>query len=210
MTPASLPRLSPLLTRQWLTIDGVLAQQWGFITTGQCLRLGVTHTHLKRLRQAGYLEGVAHGVMRRPHRIRAGDLHAARLAWVAAGKDLFPAERLAAEWPDYVVTATTALALHGLAEAVSPPQLAVIKTGKPRERSSTADVLGLERPLRWGTDVTMRRGLPVATPASAINALSTVGRDLVDDFATYLDGVAAAADDRRDREAILAAIASAT
>ncbi|MFI8774081.1 type IV toxin-antitoxin system AbiEi family antitoxin domain-containing protein [Gordonia sp. NPDC062954] len=140
MTPTSPPRLSPQLARQALVIDDVLAQQWGFITTGQCLRLGLTRTHITRLRQPGYLDGVAHGVMRRPRRVRSGVLYGARLAWVAAGGDLFPAERLAAEWPDYVVTATTALALHGLAEAVSLPQLAVINTRGARERWSTAEV----------------------------------------------------------------------
>ena len=207
LTP--LPRLNTQLTLRWLDIADLLADQWGFITSGQCARLELTRTDQKRLRQNGYLAPVVHGLMCQPDHLGDRVTDTARLAWVAAGKDLFPSERLSAQWPDYVVTAMTALELHGLGEASCPlPQLAVIRTSSGHRRTTTAELLGVSQPLSWHHDVTVLDGLPVATPASAITVLGTEGRHLLDDLTGYLHKIAETAADHPDHDVIMEAIAS--
>ncbi|QGP90578.1 hypothetical protein GKZ92_22940 (plasmid) [Gordonia sp. 135] len=209
MTSTPPPRLNTQLTLRWLDIADLLAEQWGFITSGQCARLELTRTDQKRLRQNGYLVPVAHGVMCQPDHLGDRVVDTARLAWVAAGKDLFPSERLAARWPDYVVTAMTALELHGLSETCCHlPQLAVIRTSSGHRRTATAQPIGVSQPLSWHDDVTVLDGLPVATPASAIKVLGSEGRHLVDDLIGYLRTIAEAAADHPDHDAIMEAIAS--
>ncbi len=210
VAPTPLPRLNTQLTLRWLDIADLLADQWGFITSGQCARFELTRTDQKRLRQNGYLVPVVHGVMRQPDHLGDSVVDTARLAWVAAGKDLFPSERLAARWPDYVATATTALELHGLGEASCPfPQLAVIRTSSGHRRTTTAELLGVSQPLSWHHDVTVLNGLPVATPASAITVLGAEGRHLLDDLTGYLQAIGEAVADRPDCDAIMEAIAYA-
>ena len=202
------PRHSSPLWARWIDTADLRARQWGFITSGQSGRLGVDLTQQKRLRQRGMLKAVAYGVMREPDRSDdEGVLADARLAWVNAGKDLFPEERLAAGWPDYVVTATTALAIHGLAEPAGElPQLAHTRARWPRYQLSTADVITVEVPVTWD-EVSLLDGLPVATPATAIATLVSTEPPLVDDLASYLDTVAAAATERPDLRKIVQAIA---
>lgn len=202
------PRRSSPLWARWIDTADLRARQWGFITSGQCGRLGLDLTQQKRLRQRGMLKAVAYGVMREPDRSDdAGVLVAARLAWVNAGKDLFPEERLVAGWPDYVVTATTALAIHGLADPAGElPQLAMIRTHSARRQLSTADVIGVDVPVTWD-EVALLDGLPVATPAAAIATLASAEPPLVDDLVIYLDTVAAAATERPDLREIVQAIA---
>lgn len=212
MPAASLPRLNPQLTLRWIDTTDLRNQQWGFITSGQCARMELTLTDQKRLRQNGYLESVAHGVMREPDRVRDAVVNSAQLAWVAAGKDLYPDERLSAEWPDHVVSGTTALAIHRLGEPVGAlPQLSLIRSSSARRyQSSTADLLALDAPLTWD-QVDLINGLPVATPTVAIATLAAVTEpDQVDSLATYLDAVAAAAAEHPNREAIVRAVADAT
>ncbi|MFV3116734.1 hypothetical protein [Gordonia amicalis] len=210
MTPTPLPRLNTQLTLRWLDIADLLTEQWGFITSGQCARFELTRTDQKRLRQNGYLVPVARGVMCQPDLLGDRVVDTARLAWVAAGKDLLPSERLAARWPDYVVTATTALELHGLGETSCPlPQLAAIRTSSGHRRTTTAELLGVSQPLSWHHDVTVLNGLPVATPASAITVLVAEGRHLLDDLTGYLQAIGEAVADRPDRDAIMEAIACA-
>lgn len=201
------PRHSSPLWARWIDTADLRARQWGFITSGQSGRLGLDLTQQKRLRQRGMLKAVAYGVMREPDRSDdAGVLAAARLAWVNAGKDLFPEERLAAGWPDYVVTATTALAIHGLADPAGElPQLAMIRTHSARRQLSTADVIGVEVPVTWD-EVALLDGLPVATPAAAITTLAAAEPPLVDDLAGYLAAVIVSAVDYPDRAAIESAV----
>ena len=201
------PRHSSPLWARWIDTADLRARQWGFITSGQSGRLGLDLTQQKRLRQRGMLKAVAYGVMREPDRSDdAGVLAAARLAWVNAGKDLFPEERLAAGWPDYVVTATTALAIHGLAAPAGElPQLAMIRTHSARRQLSTADVIGVEVPVTWD-EVALLDGLPVANPAAAITTLAAAEPPLVDDLAGYLAPVIVSAVDHPDRAAIESAV----
>lgn len=208
---AHLPRLNPQLTLRWIDTADVRAQQWGFLTTGQCARIEMTATDLKRLRQNKYLVPVAHRVMREPGRVGGRVLESARLAWVAAGTFLFPGERLAATWPDHVVTGTTALAIHGLADVTGPlPQLAVIRTNSIRRYSvRTAELLAVDGPLSWD-EVTLIDGLPVATPAAAIATLAATDPARAADLAAYLSGVARASADRPDHDLIVQAVAQAT
>jgi hypothetical protein len=198
---------------RWIDTADLRTEQWGFITTGQCARYEMTTTDLKRLRQNKYLVPVAHRVMREPDRVGEGVLEAARLAWVAAGKFLFPAERLTATWPDHVVTGTTALSVHGLTAATGPlPQLAVIRTNSVRRYSvRTAEMLAVDDPLSWD-EVTLIDGLPVATPAAAIATLTATNPAMAGDLASYFDTVAAASAsaDRPDHDLIVQAIARAT
>lgn len=205
------PRRSSPLWARWIDTADLRARQWGFITSGQCGRLGLDLTQQKRLRQRGMLKAVAYGVMREPDRSDdAGVLAAARLAWVNAGKDLFPEERLAAGWPDYVVTATTALAIHGLADPAGElPQLAMIRTHSARRQLSTADVIGVDVPVTWD-EVALLDGLPIATPAAAIATLAVAEPPLVDDLAGYLAAVIVSAVDHPDRAAIGSAVERAT
>ncbi|MFE0750685.1 hypothetical protein [Gordonia sp. NPDC058843] len=211
MPASDLPRLNPQLTLRWIDTADLRTAQWGLITSGQGARFEMTATDLKRLRQNRYLVPVAHAVMCEPDRVGDGVLESARLAWVAAGKELFPGERLAAAWPDYVVTGTTALALHELADPIGPqPQLAVIRTNSARRySSSTAELLAVDVPPSWD-EVTLLDGLPVATPAAAIAALAATEPTLVDDLTEYLSDVAAASADRPDHDLIVRAIARAT
>lgn len=208
---ASLPRLNPQLTLRWIDITDLRNQQWGFITSGQCARMELTLTDQKRLRQNGYLESVAHGVMREADRVRDPVVDPARLAWVAAGKDLYPDERLSAEWPDHVVSGTTALAIHGLGEPVGAlPQLSVIRSSSARRyQSRTADLLASDVPLTWD-DVTLVDGLPIATPVVAIAQVGNPEWSLVDEPATYLEDVAAAAASHPHRAQIAQAVAAVT
>jgi len=202
------PRRSSPLWARWIDTADLRARQWGFITSGQCGRLGLDLTQQKRLRQRGMLKPVAYGVMREPDRTDEGVLAGARLAWVDAGKDLFPAERLAAGWPDYVVTATTALAIQGLADPAGElPQLAHTRACWSRYQTNTADVITVEVPVTWA-EVTLLDGLPVATTATAIATLASTEPPLVADLASYLDTVAAAATERPDLREILQTIAT--
>lgn len=136
-------------------------------------------------------------------------LAAAQLAWVSAAPGSAPEKRLSAERPDYVVTAYTALALHGLADppVETLPQLAV--TGRFRHRqTATYAIVPRRADLSW-EDVVVLDGLPVFTPAAAIRDLAAHGgARFADDLADYFTVIAGAAAGRPDRAAIDAAIAA--
>lgn len=147
--------------------------------------------------------------MRESRPLADDSLAAAQLAWVSAAPGSSPEERLSAERPDYVVTAYTALALHGLASppVETLPQLAV--TGRFRHRqTATYAIVPRRAALSWD-DVDIVDGLPVFTPAAAIRDLAAHGgARFADDLADYFTAIAAAAAGRPDRAAIVAAIAA--
>ncbi|MFI8774046.1 MULTISPECIES: MucR family transcriptional regulator [Gordonia] len=200
---------SSVLARRWADSAPLRAQQWGLITSAQLQRLGVNGSSQLLLRRRGLLVSVARGVMREP-RPPADDLLAvAQLAWVSAAPGSAPEERLSAARPDYVVTAYTALALHGLAAppVETLPLLAV--TGRFQHRqTATYAIVPRRAELSWD-DVAVLDGLPVFTPAAAIRDVAAHGgARFGDDLADYFTTIAGAAADRPDQAAIDAAIAA--
>lgn len=200
---------SSVLARRWADSAPLRAQQWGLITSAQLQRLGVAGSSQLLLRRNGLLVSVARGVMRESRPPADDLLAAAQLAWVSAAPGSTPEERLSAERPDYVVTAYTALALHGLADppVETLPQLAV--TGRFQHRqTATYAIVPRRADLSWD-DVAVLDGLPVFTPAAAIRDLAAHGgARFADDLADYFTAVAGAAAGRPDRAAIVAAIAA--
>lgn len=200
---------SSVLARRWADSAPLRAQQWGLITSAQLQRLGVSGSSQLLLRRNGLLVSVARGVMRESRPPADDLLAAAQLAWVSAAPGSAPEERLSAERPDYVVTAYTALALHGLADppVETLPQLAV--TGRFQHRqTATYAIVPRRADLSWD-DVAVLDGLPVFTPAAAIRDLAAHGgARFADDLADYFTAVAGAAAGRPDRAAIVAAIAA--
>lgn len=200
---------SSVLARRWADSAPLRAQQWGLITSAQLQRLGVAGSSQLLLRRNGLLVSVARGVMRESRPPSDDLLAAAQLAWVSAAPGSTPEERLSAERPDYVVTAYTALALHGLDDppVETLPQLAV--TGRFRHRqTATYAIVPRRADLSWA-DVAVLDGLPVFTPAAAIRDLAAHGgARFADDLADYFAAIAGAAAGRPDRAAINAAIAA--
>ena len=200
---------SSVLARRWADSAPLRAQQWGLITSAQLQRLGVNGSSQLLLRRKGLLVSVARGVMCEPRPPSDDLLAAAQLAWVSAAPDSTPEQRLSAERPDYVVTAYTALALHGLADppVETLPQLAV--TGRFRHRQTATYAIVPRRAVLSWDDVAVLDGLPVFTPAAAIRDLATHGgARFGDDLADYFTAIVGAADSRPDRAAIVAAIAA--
>ncbi|MGW8813070.1 MucR family transcriptional regulator [Gordonia terrae] len=200
---------SSVLARRWADSAPLRAQQWGLITSAQLQRLGVSGSSQLLLRRNELLVSVARGVMRESRPPADDSLAAAQLAWVSAAPGSTPEKRLSAERPDYVVTAYTALALHGLADPPvdTLPQLAV--TGRFQHRqTATYAIVPRRADLSWD-DVAVLNGLPVFTPAAAIRDLAAHGgARFADDLADYFAAIAAAAASRPDRAAIVAAIAA--
>lgn len=200
---------SSVLARRWADSAPLRAQQWGLITSAQLQRLGVAGSSQLLLRRNGLLVSVARGVMRESRPPADDLLAAAQLAWVSAAPGSTPEERLSAERPDYVVTAYTALALHGLADppVETLPQLAV--TGRFQHRqTATYAIVPRRAELSWD-DVAVLDGLPVFTPAAAIRDLAAHGgARFADDLADYFTAIAGAAAGHPDRAAIDAAIAA--
>ncbi len=200
---------SSVLAQRWADSAPLRAQQWGLITSAQLQRLGVAGSSQLLLRRNGLLVSVARGVMREPRPPADDLLAAAQLAWVSAAPDSTPEQRISAERPDYVVTAYTALALHGLASppVEKLPQLAV--TGRFQHRqTATYAIVPRRAELSWD-DVAVLDGLPVFTPAAAIRDLAAHGgARFADDLADYFTAIAQAAASRPDQAAIDAAIAA--
>jgi hypothetical protein len=142
------------------------AGQWGMVTTRQALSLGVDDVTLHRLRAAGLLEAVRHGVQAvtssppgeaRPEQAVWLSLHPSAAAW----------ERPKLDPDGGVVSHRSAARLHGLGELPATGIELIV----PRRRAMRAADVRLRRAELTDADVTTIDGLPVTTPMRTIRDL---------------------------------------
>jgi predicted transcriptional regulator of viral defense system len=149
-------------------LSGYTAGQWGMVTTRQALSLGVDDVTLHRLRAAGLLETVRHGVHAATS-AAASDARAEQAAWLSLRPGAAAWERPALDPDGGVLSHQSAARLHGLGDL---PDTRVEMT-VPRRRTSRDPGVWLRRAELADADVTLLDGLPVTTPLRTI-------RDLLD------------------------------
>jgi len=149
-------------------LGGYTAGQWGMVTTRQALALGVDDVTLHRLRAAGLLETVRHGV----HATTSAPASDARLeqaAWLSLRPDAAAWARPKLDPDGGVVSHESAARLHQLGDL---PNTRVEMT-VPRRRTMRDPGVWLRKAALTDSEVTLLDGLPVTT------ALRTI-RDLLD------------------------------
>jgi predicted transcriptional regulator of viral defense system len=144
-------------------LSGYTAGQWGMVTTRQAQLIGVDHVTLHRLKTAGLLEGVRHGV----HAVTSSGVSRARAeqaAWLALRPQVAGWERPKLDPDGGVVSHRSAARLHGLGDLVNTR----VEMTVPRRRTMRDPGVWLHRAELTGADVTVLDGLPVTTPTRTI------------------------------------------
>jgi predicted transcriptional regulator of viral defense system len=156
------------LTRAVELLSGYTTGQWGMVTTRQALSLGVDDVTLHRLRAAGLLAAVRHGV----HALTsspASDARPEQAVWLSLRPDVAAWDRPKIDPDGGVVSHQSAARLHGLGEL---PAVRVEMT-VPRRRTMRDPGVWLRKAELTDSDVTTLDGLPTTTPTRTI-------RDLLD------------------------------
>jgi hypothetical protein len=149
-------------------LGGYTTEQWGMVTTRQAQLLGVDDVTLHRLRSAGLLETVRHGVHATTSSA-ASDARMEQAVWLSLRPATPAWERPKLDPDGGVVSHQSAARLHGLGDLPD----AHVELTVPRRRTMRDPNVRLYRAELAGPDVTLLDGLPVTT------ALRTV-RDLLD------------------------------
>ncbi|MCF3940680.1 MucR family transcriptional regulator [Gordonia sp. GW1C4-4] len=197
-------------------VAAACARQWGLITSAQIAVLGLHGQDAKRMRDAGVLITVQRGVHRHHHVTETVPtlLTDARCAWLLTRPAMWHEDRLALPAPDAVVTATTALALHGI--TTTQGVLPEIAMDTERSYRSTARILTPPDGLDW-SQVQLIDGLPIAPPIPALAAVIAAAAadhsversvDLTAFVASAVAHICADAADHPDSEAVIGAVAS--
>jgi len=150
------------------SLSGFTAEQWGMVTTRQALSVGVDDVTMHRLRAAGLLETVRHGV----HSLTSSPASEARpeqAAWLSLRPEAAAWERPKIDPDGGVISHRSAARLHGLGEL---PAIRVEMT-VPRRRTMRDPGVWLRKAELTDSDVTTLDGLPTTTPIRTI-------RDLLD------------------------------
>lgn len=139
-------------------VGSFTADQWGMVTAKQAKSLGVDAVTIHRLRAAGLLEQVRHGV----HAVTTAALSYARVeqaAWLALDPGVPAWERQALDPSGGVLSHGSAARLHGLGELVDDR----ISFTVPHRRTSRDRDLRFRHGRLETEDVTLLDGLPVTT-----------------------------------------------
>jgi predicted transcriptional regulator of viral defense system len=144
-------------------LSGYTAGQWGLVTTRQALPLGVDDVTLHRLKAAGLLETVRHGV----HAVTSSAASGARseqAAWLSLRPEIAAWERPIIDRDGGVISHQSATRLHGLGDLPNTH----IEMTVPRRRTMRDPGVRLHRAGLTEPEVTVLDGLPVTTPARTI------------------------------------------
>jgi len=147
-------------------LSGYTAGQWGMVTTRQALALGVDDVTLHRLRAAGLLETVRHGV----HATTSAPASDARLeqaAWLSLRPDEAAWTRPKLDPDGGVISHESAARLHLLGDLPSTR----VEMTVPRRRTMRDPGVWLRRAELTDAEVTLLDGLPVTTPLRTIGDL---------------------------------------
>lgn len=134
------------------------AEQWGMVTSKQARTVGIDAVTLFRLKEAGFLETVRHGV----YAATTAVVTAAReeqAAWLSIRPAVPGWERQPLHRDDAVLSHGTAARLHGLGELTNSE----IAMTAPRRRTSRDTDLWFKIAQLEAEDVTLIDGLPVTT-----------------------------------------------
>lgn len=161
---------------QALEVEVVLAElaagQWGLFTAQQAGQVGVSRVRLSRLTQAGALLRLAHGVY--ALRGAAGGRHLElRAAWLGVEPSRAASDRLADGASGVVVSHASAADLYGFGDLDADRHEFTASTRKQTRRPD----MRFHRAFVSATEITLRDGLPVTTPARLIVDLLTDGHD---------------------------------
>lgn len=154
-------------------LSGYTAGQWGMVTNRQALSLGVDDVTLHRLRAAGLLETVRHGV----HALTsaaASDARQEQAAWLSLRPEAAAWERPKLDPDGGVISHQSAARLHSLGDLAN----AGVELTVPRRRTMRDPGVWLRKAELADEEVTVLDGLPVTTPTRTI-------RDLLD---RHIDG----------------------
>jgi predicted transcriptional regulator of viral defense system len=149
-------------------LGGYTTGQWGMVTTRQALAVGVDDVTLHRLRAAGLLETVRHGVHAATSSA-ASDARPEQAVWLSLRPDVAAWERPKVDPDGGVVSHQSAARLHGLGDLPATH----IELTVPRRRTMRDPNVKLCKAELADADVTLLDGLPVTTPLRTI-------RDLLD------------------------------
>jgi predicted transcriptional regulator of viral defense system len=149
-------------------LGGYTTGQWGMVTTRQAHSLGVDDVTLHRLRTAGLLETVRHGVHATTSS-PASDARPEQAVWLSLRPTTAAWERPRLDPDGGVVSHRSAARLHGLGDLPDTR----IELTVPRRRTMRDPNVWLRTAELAESDVALLDGLPVTTP------LRTV-RDLLD------------------------------
>lgn len=153
------------------------ADQWGYFTTAQARRLGLTRKRLSQLTAAGRISHTdAHGV----HQFAGAPTNAATAAlrthWLALHADQFATERIQAlreGHPDAVVSHRSAAVIHG----ITTPSEVLHYTVMSRRRTTISHVrFHLDPTVDWQC----LDALPVTPVPTTIADLHHAGTDLTE------------------------------
>lgn len=146
--------------------------QWGLFTTQQAQHVAVSRVRLSRLTQAGALLRLAHGVY--ALRGASGTTHLElRAAWLAVEPTRTASERVDDGAKGVVVSHTSAADLYGFGDLDADRHEFTTSVRKQTRRNDVR----FHRSYVSNTDVTLRDGLPVTTPARLIVDLLADGHD---------------------------------
>lgn len=161
---------------QALEVEVALAElaagQWGLFTTQQAQHMGVSRVRLSRLTQAGALLRLAHGVYALRGASGTGHLEL-RAAWLAVDPTRTASARIAAGAQGVVASHTSAADLYGFGDLDAGRHEFTTSVRKQTRRNDVR----FHRSYVSNTDVTLRNGLPVTTPARLIVDLLIDGHD---------------------------------
>lgn len=144
-------------------LGGYTAGQWGLVTTRQALPLGVDDVTLYRLKTAGLLETVRHGV----HAVTSSVASEARpeqAAWLSLRPEMAAWERPKLDRDGGVISHQSAARLHGLGDLPNTR----IEMTVPRRRTMRDPGVWLRKAELTEPEVTVLDGLPVTTPTRTI------------------------------------------
>lgn len=144
-------------------LSGYTAGQWGLVTTRQALPLGVDDVTLYRLKAAGLLETVRHGVHAATSSV-ASDARPEQAAWLSLRPEMAAWERPKIDQDGGVISHQSAARLHGLGDL---PNTRVEMT-VPRRRTMRDPGVWFHNAELTESDVTVLDGLPVTAPIRTI------------------------------------------
>jgi predicted transcriptional regulator of viral defense system len=149
-------------------LGGYTTGQWGMVTTRQAQSLGVDDVTMHRLRTAGLLETVRHGVHATTSS-PASDARPEQAVWLSLRPATPAWERPRLDPDGGVLSHRSAARLHGLGDLPDSR----IELTVPRRRTMRDPNVWLRTAALTEPDVTLLDGLPVTTPLRTI-------RDLLD------------------------------
>jgi predicted transcriptional regulator of viral defense system len=147
-------------------LGGYTSGQWGMVTTRQALLIGVDDVTLHRLKTAGLLEPVRHGV----HAMTSSTASPVRLeqaVWLSLRPATAAWERPKLDLDGGVVSHQSAARLHGLGDL---PNTHVEMT-VPRRRTMRDPGVRLHKADLKDSEVAVIDGLPLTTPIRTIRDL---------------------------------------